>query len=48
MAKAHRRAMEMQQHKMETIMKRRCTILDKVTFLEKINKIVDLERLMWT
>jgi hypothetical protein len=39
MAKAHRRVMEMEQREVEAIATRRCTILDKATFLEKGIKI---------
>jgi hypothetical protein len=35
--------MEMEQHEAEAIMKRRCIILGRVTFLEKGIKILDLE-----
>jgi transcription-repair coupling factor (superfamily II helicase) len=35
MAKAQRRAMEMEQHEMEAIVRRRCAILDITTLLEK-------------
>jgi hypothetical protein len=40
--------MEMEKREAEAIAKRRCTILDKVTLLEKGIKILDLERFMWT
>jgi hypothetical protein len=40
--------MEMQQHEVEAIVKRRRVIMDKVTFLEKAIKIPDLEQFMWT
>jgi hypothetical protein len=39
MAKSQRRAMEMEQHEAKVVAKRRRTILDKVTLLEKGMKI---------
>jgi Mn-dependent DtxR family transcriptional regulator len=48
MEEAQQRAIEMEHHEMEVIAKRRCTILDIVTLLEKGIKIPDLERFMWT
>ncbi len=48
MVKAHRRVMEMEQHEVEAVVKRRHTILDKVTILEKGIKILDPYRFMWT
>jgi hypothetical protein len=41
MVEAQRRLMEMEQHEVEVVAKRRCTILDIVTFLEKCIKIPD-------
>jgi hypothetical protein len=35
MAKAQQRAMEMKQREVEVVAKRRCTILDKATLLDK-------------
>jgi hypothetical protein len=43
MAKAQRRAMEMEQHEVETVVERKHAILDKVTLLEKGAKILDQE-----
>jgi hypothetical protein len=48
MAKAHQRLMEMEQHEAKVVAKRRHTILDKVTLLEKGIKIPNLQRFMWT
>jgi hypothetical protein len=42
MAKAQRRAMEMERHELEGVAKIRCAILDKTTLLEKGIKIPDL------
>jgi hypothetical protein len=38
-AKAHQRAMEMEQHEMKTLAKRRRAILERTTLLEKVIKI---------
>jgi hypothetical protein len=46
MAEAQRRAMEMEQHEVEVVTKRRRTILDKGTLLDKAIKILDLEQFM--
>ncbi len=48
MAKAQQKVMEIERCELETIMKRRCAILDKVTILEKGIKIPDPERFIWT
>ncbi len=48
MIEAQRRLMEMEQHEMEVVVKRRCTFLDIVTFLEKGIKILDPKHFMWT
>jgi hypothetical protein len=40
--------MEMEQCEVEVVAKKRHAILDKVTFLEKGIKILDLEHFMWT
>jgi hypothetical protein len=48
MAKAQQRAMEMEKRESEAIAKKRHAILDKTTLLKKGNKILDLERFMWT
>jgi predicted transcriptional regulator len=48
MTKAQQRAMEMERCEAEAVMKRRRVILDRVTFLEKGIKILDLKRFMWT
>jgi hypothetical protein len=40
--------MEMERHELEVIVKKRHTRLDKATLLKKGNKILDLERFMWT
>jgi hypothetical protein len=48
MAKAQQRVMEMDQHEMEVIAKKRCAILDIVTLMEKSIKIPNLEQFMWT
>jgi hypothetical protein len=40
--------MEMEQGEVEAIANRRCTILDRATFLETGIKILDPERFMWT
>ncbi len=42
MAKAQQRAMEMERHESKVVAKRKCTILDRATFLEKGIKILDL------
>jgi hypothetical protein len=39
--KAQRIVMEMEQHEVEVIAKRRCAILDRATLLEKGIKILD-------
>jgi hypothetical protein len=38
----------MEQCEAKAVMKRRCAILDKVTFFDKGIKIPDFERFMWT
>jgi hypothetical protein len=48
MAKAQQRAIEMERHESKDVAKRKCTILNKTTFLEKGIKILDLMRFMWT
>jgi hypothetical protein len=48
MAEAQRRLMEMEQCEVETIMKRRYTILDIATLMEKGIKIPNLQCFMWT
>jgi hypothetical protein len=48
MVEAQQRAMEVERHEAEVIMKRRCIILDKTTLLEKGIKILDPKRFMWT
>ncbi len=48
MAYAQRRAMEMERCELEAIAKKRCTILDRATLLEKGIKILDLKRFMQT
>jgi hypothetical protein len=40
--------MEMEQHEMEAIIKRRRAILDRAALLEKGSKIPDAECFMWT
>jgi len=40
--------MEMEQHEVEVVAKRRCAILGRATFMEKNIKIPNLERFMWT
>ncbi len=47
MAKAQQRVMKMEQREVEVVAKKRCTILDIATLLEKGIKILDLERFMW-
>jgi len=48
MAKAQQRLMEMEQHETETVAKRRRTILDRTTLLEKGIKISNPKHFMWT
>jgi hypothetical protein len=48
MAKAHQRLMEMEQRETKTVAKRRRTILDKATLLEKGIKISNHECFMST
>jgi hypothetical protein len=48
MVEAQRRLMEMEEHEIEVVAKRRCAILNRVTLLEKGIKILDLECFMWT
>jgi RIO-like serine/threonine protein kinase len=48
MAKAQQRVMEMEQHEAKVVAKRECTILDKVTLLEKGMKIPNPKQFMWT
>jgi hypothetical protein len=43
MAKAHQRVMEMGQHEMKAVVKKRHVILERVTLLEKIIKIPNHE-----
>jgi hypothetical protein len=43
MAEAQQRVMEMEQCEVETIVKKRCVILDIVTLLEKVIKVLDPE-----
>jgi len=47
MAKAQRRAMELERHESKVVTKRGHAILDKIT-LEKGIKILDTDRFMWT
>jgi hypothetical protein len=42
MAEAQQRAMEMERHELEVVAKKRCTILDRATFLENGIKIPNL------
>jgi hypothetical protein len=44
MAKTQQRAMEMERHEAEAVMKRRCTILNRATLMEKGIKILDPKR----
>jgi hypothetical protein len=48
MVEAQQRAMEMERREVEVVMKRRCTILNRATLLEKGIKILDPKRFMWT
>ncbi len=48
MVEAQRRVMEMERHESETIVKKRRTILDKATLLDKGIKIPNLKRFVWT
>jgi hypothetical protein len=48
MAKAQRRAMEMERRELEVVVRKKCGILDKTTLLEKGIKILDPERFMST
>jgi hypothetical protein len=48
MAKAQQMAMEMEKREAEAIAKKKHTILDRVSLLEKGIKILDSERFMWT
>ncbi len=48
MVKAQQRAMEMERHELEVIVKKRHTILGKATLLKKGIKILDRKQLMWT
>jgi hypothetical protein len=48
MAKAQQRTMEMERHELEAIPRKIHTMLDKVTFLNKGIKILNLEQFMWT
>jgi hypothetical protein len=47
-AETQQRAMEVERHEAEVVMKKRCVILDKTTLLEKGIKILDPKRFMWT
>jgi DNA-directed RNA polymerase subunit RPC12/RpoP len=47
MAEAQERVMEMERCDSKVIVKRRHTILDKVTLLEKSIKIPNLDQFMW-
>jgi hypothetical protein len=40
--------MEMEKHEVKGVMKKRCIILDRATFLEKGIKILDPKCFMWT
>jgi len=40
--------MEMEKHEAEGVMKKRCIILDRATFLKKGIKILDPKCFMWT
>jgi hypothetical protein len=48
MVEAHRRAMEMERHDSEVVVKKRSTILNKATLMEKDIKIPNLKQFMWT
>jgi len=48
MAKAQRRAMELERHESKVVTKKRHAILDKTTLLEKGIKILDIDQFMWT
>jgi hypothetical protein len=48
MVETQQRAMEMEQHEVEAVAKRRRAILDKATLLENDIKILDPKRFMWT
>jgi hypothetical protein len=48
LVEAQQKVMEMEQGEVEAIANRRCTILDRATFLESGIKILDPERFMWT
>ncbi len=48
MAKAQQRVMEIERHELKVVAKKRCTILNEVTLMEKVIKIPNLERFMWT
>jgi len=48
MAEAQQRVMEMERCEVEVVMKRRCTILDRTTLMEKGIKILNLKHFMWT
>jgi len=48
MAEAQQRVMEMERRETKAVMKRRCTILDRATLLDKGIKILDPKRFMWT
>jgi hypothetical protein len=48
MAKAQQRAMEMEQCEVEAVAKRRCVILDTITFIKKSIKIPKPKQFMWT
>jgi len=48
MAKAQKRAMEIEKHELKTITKKRCAILNKATLLEKGIKIPNPKQFIWT
>jgi hypothetical protein len=48
MVEAQWRVIEMEQCEVEMVMKIRCAILDRTTFMEKGIKILNPKQLMWT
>jgi hypothetical protein len=48
MVEAHRRAMEMEKCESEVVVKKKNTILNKATLMEKGIKIPNLKQFMWT
>jgi hypothetical protein len=48
MVEAQRRAMEIERHESKIVAKRRCMILDRITFLKKGIKTPDPKQFMWT